>query len=144
MKLLTDDIGMEALGKETDKAYDLDKKLDATIKKFYQNLLKIEDEIKSIKYIHSPLSKDIYENNLERIDDLKNKLSPSQQEEDFKRLMRCLLSELNPLQREIFRQVVILNKSNSQVIIDGKEITTATVKNSWKQFVKNLVTRIVH
>lgn len=128
MELLTDDIGLEALGKEIDKAYDLEKNLDVKIKKFYKNLLKIEDEIKSIEYIHSPSSKDIYENCLERIDDLKNKLNPSQQEEDFERLMQCLLSELNPTQRDVFRQVIILNKSNSQVIIDGKEITTATVK----------------
>lgn len=128
MELLKDDIGLEALGKEIDKAEILEKKLDATIKKFYENLSKIEDEIKNIKYIHSPSSKDTYENCLEQIDDLKNKLNPSQQEEDFERLMNCLLVELTPLQREIFRQIIILNKSNSQVIIGGKEIAVTNVK----------------
>lgn len=128
MELLIEDIGLEALGREIDKSVDLEKKFDATVDKFYKDLSKLEDEIKNIKYIHSPSSKDTYENCLEQICELKNKLNPSQQDKNFERLMDCLLVELSPMQREIFRQVIILNKSNSQVIIKDKEIPTTTVK----------------
>jgi len=128
MELLTDDIGLESLEKEIDKSHSLENKLDVTINNFYKKISKIEDEIKSIKSIHSPSSKDIYENCLERINDIKNALNPSQKEEDFERLMHCILVELSPYQREIFRQVIILNKSNSQVVINSKEIKANNVK----------------
>lgn len=128
MELLTDNIGLEALGRETDKAQYLDNQLDLTIKNFYKKISKIEDEIKSINATHSPTAKDTYEHCLERINEIKNILKPSQKEEDFKRLMHCILVELSPTQREVFRQVIILNKSNSQVVINNKKINANNIK----------------